>query len=211
MSLPIQSRGPHVRDGRLHVPRGSSRREILQWALAGAGLTALGPFLDKRLPIASAAPQGNRILVVINMDGGCDTLNMVVPITSGAYLTRRPTIAIPGAGAPLPTARACSTASPQLDQIRAMWGQGDVAIVHKVGYPSENLSHFESQDIYGLGVRGEFPPLGIPQSGWIARFAQQYAPTPLGAVSLGAGRPTSFVGGTSGPLRSLALELRVRD
>ncbi len=208
MSLPKNVRGPHVRDGRLHVPRGSSRREILQWALAGAGLTALGPWIDRRLPVASAAPQGNKILVVINMDGGCDTLNMVVPITSAAYLARRPTIAIPAASA-LTLADGPGTTAyglhPQLDQLRTMWSQGDVAIVHKVGYPTENLSHFESQDIYSLGVRGEFPPLGIPQSGWIARFAEQYAPTPLGAVSLGAGRPTSFVGGTSGPLQVSSL------
>jgi len=208
MNTPFSSRTPHVRDGRLHVPRGSSRREILQWALAGAGITALGPWIDKRLPTASAAAQGNKILVVINMDGGCDTLNMVIPITSGSYVTRRPNIHIPAAAALALTDGPGNLANglhPQLDQIRSMWADGDVAIVHKVGYPSENLSHFESQDIYSYGVRGEFPTLGIPQSGWIARFAQQYAPTPLGAVSLGAGRPTSFVGGTSGPLQVSSL------
>ncbi len=208
MRTPFQSRSPQARDGRLHVPRGASRREILQWALAGAGITALGPWIDRRLPVASAAPQGNRILVVINMDGGCDTLNMVVPVTSAAYLARRPGIAIAPASALPLTDGPGSTAyglHPQLDQLRTMWSEGDVAIVHKVGYPTENLSHFESQDIYSYGVRGEFPPLGIPQSGWIARFAQQYAPTPLGAVSLGAGRPTSFVGGTSSPLQVSSL------
>ena len=40
MNTPFKNRDPQVRNGRLHIPRGSSRREILQWALAGAGLAA---------------------------------------------------------------------------------------------------------------------------------------------------------------------------
>ena len=82
-----------------------------------------------------------------------------------------------------------------------MWDQNDVAVVQRVGYPVANLSHFESQDIYSYGVRNGFGGLGISPSGWMARFADLYAPTPLGAVALGVGRPTSFVGGSSNPLQ----------
>jgi uncharacterized protein (DUF1501 family) len=49
-------------------------------------------------------------------------------------------------------------------------------------------------------VRSGFGALGLQPSGWIARFADLHAPTPLGAVSVGMGRPVDFVGGTSNPL-----------
>jgi uncharacterized protein (DUF1501 family) len=62
------------------------------------------------------------------------------------------------------------------------------------------LSHFTSQDIYSYGVRDDFGSLGIPQSGWVARFADLYATTPTGAVAVGVGRPLDFVGGTTNPL-----------
>jgi uncharacterized protein (DUF1501 family) len=80
-----------------------------------------------------------------------------------------------------------------------------VAAVQRVGYPNPNLSHFESQDIYSLGVRNGFGDLGITQSGWIARYADRNAPTPLGAVSLGQGRPNDFSGGATGHLMAARL------
>ena len=55
-------------------------------------------------------------------------------------------------------------------------------------------------------MRGSSRRWASTQSGWIARYADLYAPTPMGAVSLGMGRPRDFVGGSSNPLqvRSLA-------
>lgn len=181
--------------------KGVTRREILRYTLAGAGLTALGPWVGK-IPLATGAPQGKKIYVLINMDGGCDTLNAVVPTALSNYTTRRPTIAVTGAnvlaGGPAGPGLALH---PSFANLLTMWNQNDVAIVQRVGYPNANLSHFESQDIYSYGVRNSFGPLGIPVSGWMARFADLYAPTPMGAVALGAGRPTAFVGGSSNPLQ----------
>ncbi len=186
------------------LPRkGVTRREILKYSLAGAGLTALGPWIG-RIPLAKGAPLGNKIYVLINLDGGADMLNAVIPSTVTPYFTRRPTIAVQNAVSLALTGGPNSTKyrlHPEFDQVKAMWDAGDVALVQRVGYPSENLSHFESQDIYSYGVRNGFAGAGISQSGWIARFASLYAPTPMGAVSLGMGRPTSFVGGTSTPLQ----------
>jgi uncharacterized protein (DUF1501 family) len=88
-----------------------------------------------------------------------------------------------------------------MPKIKAMFDAGDVAVVNKVGYPDENLSHFESQDIFSYGARDIQGALGLSPAGWIARYADAYAPTPMGAVSIGAGRPTSFVGGSSNPLQ----------
>jgi uncharacterized protein (DUF1501 family) len=87
-----------------------------------------------------------------------------------------------------------------LPKIAALWREGKMAAIHKTGYPNENLTHFESMDIFSLGVRNSFADLGLPRSGWIARYAGNYAPTPMGAVSLGAGRPLDFDGATTSPV-----------
>jgi uncharacterized protein (DUF1501 family) len=203
----------HPRSSR-RVGGAPSRRDVLRFAAAGMGLAALGPFRPGRLPEAHGAPTGNPIFVVVNMYGGNDGLNMVVPVTLQPYYDRRNlgqpgSIAIPPGselsltGGPNPTSD--YGLHPALVNLQSMWNDGDVAIVNKVGYPTANLSHFTSQDIYSLGVRGAFAPLGIDESGWGARFADLYAPTPMGAVSVGVGRPLDFVGGTSNPFMVASL------
>jgi uncharacterized protein (DUF1501 family) len=87
-----------------------------------------------------------------------------------------------------------------MPKIAALWAAGNVAAVNRVGYPNANLSHFESEDIFSYGVRNGFNGLPVPISGWIARYADRNAPTPLGAVGLGVGRRRDFIGGTSNPL-----------
>lgn len=191
-------------------PRGVSRRDVLKVALSGAGIMALGP-LARRIPAAHGAPvPGQKTLVVIDLDGGCDTLNAVIPLAVPEYATRRPTLAVPPASAlSLASGPGGPTAyglHPQFDRLQTLWNDGDVGFVHKVGYPIENLSHFESQDVFSRAVRGDFGVLGLTPSGWIARYAEVEAPTPTGAVSIGMGRPTSFVGGASNPLQVSSLQ-----
>jgi uncharacterized protein (DUF1501 family) len=185
-----------------HLPGRVTRRDILQLTTAGVGIAALGPLGGAFLKDARGAPTGNPFVVVVNLSGGNDGINTVPPITLGNYYTRRPNIAIPAgqelslAGGPGSTAYGLHPALPNL---QALWNAGDLAIVNKVGYPTANLSHFTSSDIYSFAVRNDFGPLGIAPSGWVARFADLYAPTSMGAVSVGLGRPLDFVGGDSNP------------
>jgi uncharacterized protein (DUF1501 family) len=166
------------------------------------GVAALGP-LGKGLRVASGAPGDHTRLVVVNLFGGNDGLNTVVPSTLQTYVDRRPTIhldaasTLPLTGGPGTSLYRLHAALPNL---RALWDEGSVAIVNKVGYPDANLSHFTSQDIYSYGVRDSFAPLGLQPSGWLARFADLYAPTPMGAVAVGVGQMLDLVGGTSHPL-----------
>lgn len=189
---------------RLRLRAGTSRRDVLKLALGSVGMAALGPAVAGRLRPATGAPAGQKFLVLLYLDGGCDTLNAVVPSTLSNYFTRRPTIHIPdSASLALTGGPGTSTyrLHPELHTVRDLWNAGDVALVQRVGYPTPNLSHFESQDIFAHGVRGSFGPLPIEPSGWVARYASAHAPTPMGAVSIGMGRPRHFVGGTSSPLQ----------
>lgn len=186
------------------LSRDASRRDVLKLALGSAGIAALGPVVGGRLRSAAGAPMGNKLFVMVYLDGGCDTLNAVIPSTLSNYFARRPTIQVPDTASLALTNGPGTTAyrlHPEFHTVRDLWDAGDVALVQRVGYPTANQSHFESQDIYAHGVRGDFGPLGIDESGWVARYASLYAPTPMGAVSIGMGRPTHFVGGTSNPLQ----------
>jgi uncharacterized protein (DUF1501 family) len=192
-----------------HLPRSVNRRDVLRFATAGMGLVALGPLTGRWTRDALGAPGAFTRFVVVNLIGGNDGLNTVVPITLQPYYDRRllgqaGSIAIPpGSELPLTTGPNPTTLyglHPAMPNLASMWADGDLALVQKVGYPTPNLSHFESADIYSYAVRGAFAPLGIDESGWVARYADLYAPTPLGAVSVGVGRRLDFVGGTSNPL-----------
>jgi uncharacterized protein (DUF1501 family) len=193
-----------------------SRRDALKAGAVGAGLLALGP-LARHLPVAKGAPANHTRFVVLNLFGGCDTLNTVVPTTLQPYYDLRPKLALQAAQClsmntgPSPTTS--YVLHPALQNLASLWAEGSVAVVNRVGYPRANLSHFKSQDIMSYGVRGDFTPLGLSESGWVARYADEYAPTPLGAVSVGVGRPRDFVGGVTSPflvksLSSFKLEYR---
>jgi uncharacterized protein (DUF1501 family) len=183
--------------------KNASRRDVLRFALAGAGIAALGP-LGRGIGVASGAVSTQTHLTIVNMLGGNDSLNMVIPLTLAEYANIRPTLAIaPAATRSLDTGPNPTTLyglHPAMPNIAALWAEGAVAISNLVGYPNENLSHFESEDIFSYGVRNGFGGTGQPASGWIARYADQYAPTSLGAVSLGVGRRRDFTGGASNPL-----------
>ena len=186
------------------MKKGIDRRDLLKYVTGAAGIAALGPWIGKKLPDAFGAPVSQKRLVVIEMSGGCDTFSMIVPTNLTSYYSRRPNIAIPAAST-IALAGVGGSAGyalhPSMPKIQALWNEGKAAFANRVGYPTENQSHFTSQDIYSYGVRNSFGPLGIQPSGWIARYADLYAATPMGAVAVGAGRPTAFVGGSSNPLQ----------
>ncbi|MBE7491442.1 MAG: DUF1501 domain-containing protein [Planctomycetes bacterium] len=193
-----------------HTKLNAARRNFLRVSAAGAGVMALGALGSNRLPFAKPAralPLSNhRRLVIINMLGGNDGLNTVFPVTGAqatAYQTLRPTLRfMPGQGLALTGGPNVSDYElhPALDTVQSMWNANEVAIIHKVGYPSENLSHFVSEDIWSWGVRGGLPALSGIAPGWIARYANTYAPTSLGVVSIGVGRRLDFEGANSSPL-----------
>jgi uncharacterized protein (DUF1501 family) len=188
----------------LRLPKGVTRRDVLKATTAAAGLFALGP-MKGLVPVAYGAPRTQKRMVVVNLFGGNDSTNMVIPHRLTPYYERRGAMAIAqneglglGGLAGAPGNYTSYLLHPRMTEVQKLWNDGDVAFVQRVGYPRANLSHFTSQDIFSKGVRDDFPN-GIPSSGWIARYADRNAPTPLGAVSLGVGRPLDFIGGSTNP------------
>jgi uncharacterized protein (DUF1501 family) len=184
---------------------GLSRRDFLRAALLGGGIAALGPVGQGLLSGASAAPGSQTMMTVINLYGGNDGLNTVVPVNLANYHASRPTVGLDPIAdnlIPLSSDSMLHYALPNLGQI---WNEGSLAIVQKVGYPEANLSHFLSQDVWSYGVRGDFSGLPVGRSGWISRFADLHASTPTGAVSVYGGLPLDFTGGSTRSLQVASL------
>ncbi|MBE7490728.1 MAG: DUF1501 domain-containing protein [Planctomycetes bacterium] len=187
----------------------TARRGFLRAGAACATVTALGALGRGRLPFSAplrAAPlAGYKRLVIVNLVGGNDGLNTVFPAAGAAqtaYLARRPGIGLAAAqGLSLAGGPGLSgwRLHPALDQLQAIWNAGQLAIVSKVGYPNENLSHFVSEDIWSSGARNGVALSGMAR-GWIARYANAHTTTSTGVVSVGMGRKLDFEGANLNPL-----------
>ena len=124
----------------------------------------------------------NRKLVLIELSGGNDGLNTVIPINVFTdYQNLRPNIYIP-ASQYLPLNAIDSSIQgtnqdialhPALTGFQSLFGQDQMRIIQSVGYPYQNKSHFASKDIYATGNDGSGWANGS-SSGWIGRFMEQH-------------------------------------
>jgi len=93
-----------------------------------------------------AGLETDRVLVLIQLNGGNDGLNTVVPIENDLYYNARPNINIPKAETLQLTDML--GLNPGMNVLEKMWGEGRMGIIQNVGYPEPNLSHFRSTDIW---------------------------------------------------------------
>ena len=124
-------------------------------------------------------PPGNKVLVVLQLSGGNDGLNTVIPYRNDIYYRSRPGIAIAKEKAIRLTDEA--GLHPSLDYLGKLYEEGALGILNNVGYPEPDRSHFRSMDIWqsasgsssgSLGIRS-----GIPTSAWeIATSRSRRAP-----------------------------------
>ena len=143
----------------------------------------------------SAPPsQWARIVVAVQLQGGNDGLNTVIPYADPLYYKLRPTLAIPKAKV-LPLSPTMGLNS-ELAPLMSDWKQGDLAIILGVGYPHPDRSHFRSTDIWETGSGSD----EVLNTGWIERMLAAANP-PSALIADGA-----VIGGLGlGPLRGPAL------
>jgi uncharacterized protein (DUF1501 family) len=125
---------------------------MLRLSLGSSALLACGPTVPLFLARSACALAGDQssskggILVGVQLDGGNDGLNTVVPYRDGEYRGRRPRMAIPSAEVKKVDDRV--GLHPSLDEFAKLLEQQRQAIVQGVGYPNPNRSHFESMSIW---------------------------------------------------------------
>ncbi|WP_431166641.1 DUF1501 domain-containing protein [Tenacibaculum halocynthiae] len=135
----------------------------------------------KTVDIASCGDLSNRKLVLINLAGGNDGLNTVIPLNVyDEYAALRPTLKIPTSGSKsyITLDNTLSDTqkiglNPALTGFKSLYDQGSLRILQSVGYPSQNKSHFASKDLYSTGNDGNSWDNGN-DSGWIGRFVEKY-------------------------------------
>ena len=128
------------------------------------------------------------ILVVIQLTGGNDYLNTVIPYADGRYHDSRPTVGI-AADAALPIDDRFAF-NPALAEIKALYDAGKVAVVNGVGYPTPNRSHFRSMDIWHT-----CEPEKVGTEGWLGRVIRDldpHAENVLTGVNFGRGLPRAM-------------------
>ena len=137
---------------------------------ATSGLTVIataGSFFSQALAadaVAGAAPDiHERVLVLVNMQGGNDGLNTIVPYASPEYYHYRPRLAIPATS--VLTINEAIGFNPVLAPLKAMYDRGALAIVQGVGYPDPNHSHFRSTEIWQTAQ-----PERFERTGWLGRY-----------------------------------------
>jgi len=148
--------------------------------------------------VAGAAPalpsfaHPDNVLVVVQLAGGNDGLNTVVPWSDAAYYRARPSIAV--AANQVLKLNDRVGFNPALKGLQELYGRGHVAVVNGVGYPNPNRSHFEATQIWETAS-----PDRPQQYGWLGRyldrrFANGAKPASLfEAVSLGDVLPAALV------------------
>lgn len=170
--------------GRISAGCGCSRRSFLRGAgltLAGFGIHSVlpGPLLGRAL---AGTPANGRRLIFIFQRGGNDGVNMVIPHGDPDYspASRQDLYIDPAASLPL---NGFAHLHPAMADLMDAWNAGEVAFVHRVGFPGNSRSHFDDMRVWENGD----PTQPKSQQGWLYRYIRE------NAVAAGARLPALSV------------------
>ncbi len=169
---------------------------------------SLKPYANRRLAQMLNSCDGveERVLVLIQLKGGNDGINTVVPVDQyDTYANLRPLIHLPDSGAnkyidldtTLPGADQVGL-HPIMTGFKEIYDQGKLALIQGVGYAQPNQSHFKSTDLWLSGGDGTPDNFSIP-SGWMGRSLQAFYPEVQGAPTADMPDPLGIQVGDSNP------------
>jgi uncharacterized protein (DUF1501 family) len=139
---------------------------------------------NARLALAAS----NRTLIVVQMAGGNDGVNTVIPYTDPLYRKLRPTLAL--TETEILTLDSRLAFHPEMAPLKKFWDEGHLAVVEGVGYPNQSLSHFEAMDIWQtLDLQGK------TSEGWLGKLVAGMVDKdghPFKALDIGVQTPTAL-------------------
>ena len=131
---------------------------------------------------------GDKTLVVVQLSGGNDCLNTVIPYNEGLYYDFRPSVSIePDKVIKLDDELGFR---PGMEPMKRLWDEGKVAVINGIGYDKPNRSHFRSMDIWHTALPGD-----IGHEGWLGRAIRDMDPrgeNVLTGVNFGRGLPRAL-------------------
>lgn len=174
----------------------TTRREFLHHGGRGIGLLAFSSFapafLVNSARASAPAPERDRsILVLVQLAGGNDGLNTVVPYTDDHYHRLRPNLALNHTEL-LPISDHLAL-HPACAEMHDLFHEGQLSVVQNVGYPNPNRSHFRSSEIWETATDSNT----FSSTGWLGRYLDhtcdgQGATTHPAAIHVSAETPQAF-------------------
>jgi uncharacterized protein (DUF1501 family) len=184
----------------------ATRRQFLRNGMLGAATAYSVPaFVHHTFTVMDASAEGAAtqvdtgkdapIVVILQLAGGNDGLNTLVPFSDDAYYKARPKLGLKADSLlKLNDSLGFSGALPFL---RSRYDEGNLAIVEGVGYPNPNRSHFRSTEIWQTATDAD----GVSTTGWLGRYfdscCQGAEPDPNIGVSITKKQPQSFAAKTN--------------
>ncbi len=174
----------------------ASRRDMLKVGLSGLGvlsLTGTVPSFLSQFAFADSRPgtsiSNDNILVVVQLSGGNDGLNTVIPTGNDAYLKARPNIALKDRTHKLDES---FSLNPGLEPFKRLFDDGQLAVINGCGYPNPNRSHFRSMEIWHTAN----PTEKYEPTGWLGHYVDHMLRGTndlLSAVNVGPELPQALV------------------
>lgn len=146
---------------------------VLPAVINGFSVRAFGASSPLFNALSSAADLNDHVLVLIQLNGGNDGLNMVIPVENySAYFNARSNIAIPQNRVLSLNGNLKTGLHPSMTGLQTMFNEGKLSIVQAVSYPTPNFSHFRATDIWMSASDSN----QLVTSGWAGRYLNQEFP-----------------------------------
>lgn len=153
------------------------RRDFLKQTTFASGMFFVPQFL-KAFEQIPTKPFGNKKVVIIQLKGGNDGLNTVVPFRNDIYYQQRANIALQQTD--LLKISDEIGLHKSLADLQKLYDKGFVSIINNVGYPNPNLSHFRSTDIWQTASNSN----EYLQNGWVGRYLDYTKANPTKAIEV---------------------------
>jgi len=154
------------------------RKEFIQVGSLATASLMLPKFL-KAFEAKNMVPAGNKVVVILQLSGGNDGLNTVIPVRNDIYYRSRPRLGIEKGKALLLNDEV--GLHPSLTGFKELYDDGSLGIMNNVGYPNPDRSHFRSMDIWHTASQSN----EYLTTGWVGRY--------LDAQCSGCDKPTQAI------------------
>lgn len=153
------------------------RRDFLKQSTLASSLFFVPSFV-KEFENFTKNSLGNKKLVIVQLSGGNDGLNSIIPYTNDIYYSNRPQLSI--AKNNLLKATDELGFHKNLAPLKNLYDQGFLSIINNVGYPNPNRSHFRSTDIWQTASDSK----QFLDTGWVGRYLEKYGKIPYSGIEL---------------------------
>ncbi len=153
------------------------RRKFLKQSSLASSLFFVPSFIKAFEQVAKES-LGYKKLVIIQLSGGNDGLNTIIPFNNDIYYKNRPGIAIPKNNIIRVTDELGFNEN--LGPLKNLYDKGYLSIINNVGYPNPNRSHFRSSDIWQTASDAN----KYYNTGWLGRYIDKYGKMPYSGIEL---------------------------